>query len=192
MLLLGSRILDKAVMSLQTGTRLASIKAPLIDPANLKIVAYVLEGPLLSEQPSFLRTADVRELSSIGLIVDSSDEFVGMNDVIKLEELYNLGFSLIGMPVIDEMKRKIGKVEDYTIETESFVIQQLHIKRGILRGFTDTGALIHRSQIVEINDKNIIVHTTAKKLTPVMKNERTTAYINPFRSTAPQPEQIKR
>jgi uncharacterized protein YrrD len=189
MLLLGSRLLGTPVMSLQTGTRLALAKKALINPGDLKVIAYEVEGPLLSEKPSFLRTADIRELSSVGMIIDSADEFVALDDVIKIKELHDLGFLLIGMNVVDEHRHKLGKVEDYTLETGSFVIQQMTVKRGILRGITDTGLLIHRSQITEINDQNIVVKTTAKKITlePVKQAIRHD-YVNPFRGSAAQPE----
>lgn len=188
MLVLGSRLSDTPVMSLQTGTRLAKIGRAIIDPANLKVVAYEVDGPLLAEHPSFLRTDDVRELSNIGMIIDSNDELVGADDVIKIKELRKLGFPLVGMQVIDEHQHKLGKVEDYTVETGSFVIQQLNVKRSALKSLTDTGLLIHRSQITEINDQAIIVKSTKKKsVEPVMQATRHD-YVNPFRSPAPQPE----
>ncbi|HEY8886732.1 MAG TPA: hypothetical protein VIM31_04525 [Candidatus Microsaccharimonas sp.] len=191
MLVLGTRLKETPVMSLQTGTRLATIGTPLISPANLKIIAFELEGPLLTEKPSFLRVADIRELSGVGMIIDSSDELLALDDVIKIKELYELGFRLIGMNVVDEHKRKLGKVDNYTVETGSFVIEQLNVKHGILRGLTDTGTLIHRSQITEINDTTIVVKSTAKKITaePVMEAVRH-EYVNPFRRPAGQPEHI--
>jgi len=176
-------------MSLQTGTRLAKTVAPIIDPATLKIVAYEIDGPLLTDHPSFLRTDDIRETGAVGMIIDSTDELIGLSDVIKIEELYHLGFKLIGMNVIDEHKHKLGKVEDFTIETGAFVIQQLNIKRGLFKSFNDTGLLIHRSQITEINDNAIVVKSTAKKIhSPVMQATRTD-YVNPFRAPGPQPEE---
>ena len=187
MLLLGSRLIGVPIMGLQTGTKLAQTAAPIIDPANLKIVAYVVEGPLLAEKPSLIRIAEVRELSDIGMIIDSSDDFIGLDDVIKINKLYGLGFNLVGMAVVDELNHKLGKVEDYSLEASSFVIQQLHVKRGLVKSLTDTGLLIHRTQIVEINDRFIIVRTTAKKPEPIMQNERR-AFVNPFKPQSAQPE----
>lgn len=193
MLVLGSRLNDTPVMSLQTGTRLARTSRPIIDPSNLTIVAFEIDGPLISERPSLLRTADIRELGNVGMIIDSNDEIIGLHDVIKIEELYKLNFPLLGMAVIDEHKRKLGKVEDYTLETGNFVIQQLNVKRGILKAITDAGLLVHRSQIVEINDNEIIVKSPSKKSPePVMQASRR-EYVNPFRSSenptpAPIPE----
>ncbi len=177
-------------MSLQTGTRLAQTSTPLINPEDLKIIAFELEGPLLTEKPSFLRVADIREMSGIGMIIDSSDELIGLDDVIKIKQLYELDFNLIGMNVIDEHKHKLGKVANYTIETGSYVIQQLDVKQGIIRSLANTGVLIHRSQIIEINDNFIIVKSTAKKVTVIPTVEAPQRdFVNPFRQPSPQPEQ---
>lgn len=185
MLLLGSRLLHTPVMSLQTGGRLATIVKPIINPANLHIIAYEVDGPLLTENPSFLRTADIREYGNLGMIIDSTDELVGLHDVIQLEKLYSLGFPLIGMQVMDEHTHKLGKVDDYTLDTASFTIQQINVRRGIFSAFNDTGSLIHRSQIIEINDTAIIVKAASKKsVEPVMDSLRG-EFVNPFRQVKP-------
>lgn len=190
MLILGSRLLHTPVMSLQTGTRLAHTAKPVIDPANLRILAYEVEGPLLTEEPSFIRTNDIREYGRLGMIVDSNDELVGLNDVIQIRDIYKLGFGLIGHQVIDEQKRKLGKVDDYTLETGDFLIQQLNVRRGLIKGITDTGLLINRSQIVEINDTAIIVKApTVKSAEPVMQSMRG-EFVNPFRTGKPQAEAV--
>ncbi len=163
MLIIGTRLLNTPVMSLQTGGRLGVTQKPIIDPSNLKIVAFEVEGPLLSERPALLRVADIREMGKVGMIINSNDEIIGLNDVIKIEKLYKMDFSLINLPVIDDQRHRLGKVEDYTIDTDSFIIQQLTVKRGFFKGLTDTGLLISRSQIIEINDNEIIVRSTAQK-----------------------------
>jgi len=188
MLLLGSRLLNTPVMSLQTGTRLASTVRPLIDPANLRLLAYEVDGPLLAEKPSFVRTADIREYGRLGMIIDSNDELVGMDDVIQLKKLHELSFNLIGLNVIDEHKRKLGKVDDYTLDTSDFLIQQLNVKRGFIKGFTDTGLLVNRSQIIEINNTSVIVKApSVKSAEPVMQAIRG-EFVNPFRPAKPHPE----
>lgn len=194
MLILGSRLNDTAVMSLQTGGKLATTIKPIIDPANLHIIAYEVDGPLLSQRPSFLRTADIREYGRLGMIIDSSDELIGLEDVLKIEELYKLGFPLAGLPVYDERKHKLGKVNDYTVDTLQYTVQQLNVTKGFFRAIADTGTLIHRSQIVEINNKAIIVKTTAKKsVAPVMEAIRSEEFVNPFRKPvqAPEPETLQ-
>jgi uncharacterized protein YrrD len=177
------------IIGLQTGTHLATTKSPIINPSNLRIIAYEVEGPMLAERPSLIRIADVRELSDIGMIIDSHDEFIGVDDVISINKIYGLNFVLINMTVVDELKQKLGKVTDYSLDTDNFVIQQLNVKPGLIKSIADTELLIHRSQIVEINDYSIIVKAAAKKLNPIEKPAKLT-YINPFRAASPQTDSV--
>lgn len=193
MLILGSRLTNTPVMSLQTGTRLAHTQRPIIDPATLRILAYEVDGPLLTQKPSFVRTNDIREYGRLGMIIDSDDELIGLEDVINIKKIYDLQFPLNGIPVIDEHKRKLGKVEDYTLDTGDFVIQQINVRRGFLQGITDTGLLINRSQILEINNNSIIVKApSVRSAEPVMQAMRG-EFVNPFRTPKPQtgPETIR-
>ena len=192
MLLAGSRLINAPVMGLQTGGELARTERAIINPHTLEIMAYELSGSLLDQHPSLLRVVDVREFSDIGLIVDSSDEFVLPGDIIKLDEIYKLHFDLIGKPVIDLKKHKLGKVEGYTIETGGFVIQQLSVKRPLFKSLSDTHLLIHRSQIKEISDSQIVVESELRPVEPVLKTVHDT-YTNPFRKTSgPQVEHSDR
>lgn len=184
MIIAGSRLLDAPVMGLQTGGELARTVRAVVDPATLQILAYEVSGPL-THGTKLLRVADVREFSDIGIIVDSIDEFVAVEDVIKLHEIYALGFEPLGMAVTDEKRSKLGKVNGYTLETKTFTIQQLSVKRPLLRSLGDTELLVHRTQIIEINDKAIVVHSKAKVPEPRLEHIRT-SYVNPFRKTEPE------
>lgn len=189
MLILGSRYIGRPVMSLQTGARLGVTEKALIDPTNLTVAAFEIVGPLLTEHPTYLRVGDIREIASIGMIIDGNDELIGLDDVIRVKQLHDIDFELINMPVIDETKRRLGKVSDYTLESGSYVIEQIHVKRGIIRGITETSLLIHRAQVVRVTDNEIIVKTTAKKVAsePVTVARRHD-YVNPFRQSSPQTE----
>ncbi len=188
MLIQGSQLIDTPIMGLQTGTELAKISSAIINPHDLSIIAYEVTGANLDHHPSLLRTADIREVSDIGMIIDSNDEFIEVNDVIKIKDIYELHFQLIDKHVIDEKQNKIGKVTDYTLEVDGFVIQQLNIKRPLLKSFSDAELLVHRSQIIEINDTTIVIKSGAENARPVMRTAG--AYVNPFRQNPTQPEAV--
>ncbi len=190
MLISGSELLNTPVMSLQTGKELARTEAAIINPHNLTVIAYLLTGEYLDTSPSYLRTADIREIGGLGIIVDSSDEFIIPDDIITEKSIYELDFLLIDKPVIDDRRKKLGKVSDYTVDIDSFVIQQLSVKRPLLRSFTDDELLIGRRQIAEVTDAKIVVKSGK------IKSEKLTArasrhYVNPFRQNSPQPETAK-
>ena len=180
MILLASTLKNAPVMGIQSGSEIARTKAAIVDAAKLVVVAYDIESPLIAQSPLLLRTADIRELSDIGIIVDSEEEFIQPEDVVKLNEIYEKNFQLLGIAVLDEKRRKLGKVTDYTLETGGFVIQQLTVRRPLLKSLNDTELLIHRSQIIEINNDAIIVHSEAKVPEPEL-HEVVGSYVNPFR-----------
>ena len=157
MLTIADRFLGMPVMSLQTGAELARTVREVIDPRDLTIIAYELAGPMLDQTPSLLRVADIREIGSLGMIVDSVDELISPSDVIKIQQVYNYQFTLLDKIVVDEANHKLGKVTGYTLQAGNFVIQQLVVRRPFLKSFNDTELLVHRSQISKVTDDLITV-----------------------------------
>lgn len=188
MLIPHQRLLDTPVMSLQTGAELAVTHKILVDPRDLTICAYELTGPMLDQRPSFLRPVDVRELSNLGLIVDSSDEFVGLEDVILIKQVHDYDFNLVGLEVIDEKKKKLGKVIGFNVDSASFSVQQLVVKRPLLKSFGETELLINRTQVIEVRDTFVKVKSTS---TEEPNRQSVREYANPFRAGSVQPEAIE-
>lgn len=183
MLILSTKLQNISVMSLQTGSEIAKTSNPIIDPATLDIVAYHLAGRLLKSDDIVLLASDIREISDIGFIVDSADELVHKTDIVKLHDLLKLGFGLIDKTVIDDKGTKLGRIYDYAIDPMNFKVHQLHVKRPLMKSLQDSHLTINRSQIVEINNKNIVVQsaTLEKKAQPAVVSEN---FINPFRKPA--------
>ena len=191
--MLSQRLLEKPVMSLQTGTEIAHTKQAIIDPASLQVIGYFVESKIKKEDDLILKTQDIREVSQVGLIIDSIDEILSESDLLRIKEITKLQFALIGMLVIDEKKRKLGKVIDYGIDPRSFMIHQLHVKQPILKSFHVAEVLINRTQIVEINDNEIIVKEASvreaeKSKIPIASNAD---FINPFRSPQAENKELR-
>ena len=118
----------------------------------------------------------------MGMIVDSDEEFVEKDDVIKLKETIDLGFSLDNMKVVSKKKAMLGRIEDFIINTEDFQIMQLIVKRPIYKALIDPELVIGRSDIHEINDSEIIVKSEEGT---IMKKSGTLDFVpnfvNPFK-----------
>lgn len=184
MLITADRFLHMPVMSLQTGSELAHTISEVIDPRDLTIVAYELTGPLLDQDPTLLLVNDIREIGTLGAIINSSDELIAPSDVVRIKEIYDFQFQLRGKPVVDQQRKRIGKVTGYTIEAGHFTIQQLQIKRPLLKSFGDTEILVHRSQIAKVTDEFVMVKsaTVAHQVKP-RPIATLPSYDNPFRKT---------
>lgn len=189
MLVSGTQLIDMPVMSLQTGKELARTHTAIINPLNLTVIAYLVTGKTLDYDPSYLRIADIREISNIGIIINDSGEFIGEDDIVSDKKIYEMEFELHNKHVIDEHKKKVGKVSDYIIDIDSFVIQQLLVQRPLLQSFKDNELLVRRSQIIEVTDDLIVIQSGKHRDSAKLKKDK--RYTNPFRQSTPQPETIK-
>ena len=182
--MLNSKIENTPVMGLQTGSQLAIIGDAIIDPSNLQIIAYRLNNNTYTTEPQLVRIAELRELSRIGFIVDSGEDFIMEDDVIKIKEILDLGFNIVNMKVVDEKNNFLGKIVDFTFSLTSFTVQQLIIKRPLLKSFNTSELVVHRNQITAIDDEKITVksETETKPIKRVEETENFVPnYINPFR-----------
>ena len=181
MLIEGSKLLNYPILSLHTASKIAEVKALIIDPNFLKVVAFEI-NVASSKQRLFLETASVREFSKMGMIVDSDKEFVEQGDVIKLKEMIELGFTLENMKVLSKKKTMLGRVEDFMVTTDDFRVMQLIIKRPIYKSLIDPELVIGRSEIYEINDTEIIVKSEEST---IMKKsgalDFVPNFVNPFK-----------
>lgn len=174
-------------MSLQTGTKIAFISKAVVDPMELKISAFYLEDRFDKKAENFLMTKDIREFGPMGAIIDSSDELVNKDDVLSLQKLLDINMNLIGMQVIDENKKKLGKVSDFAINSKDFYIWQLHIAHGLIKSLSSVGSIIARSQIVEVTDSHVVVKPPEEKLPSGVKLKNQ-VFINPFATSSPPSE----
>lgn len=180
------------LMSLQTGTRLGTIDEAIIDPRQLRVLAYYVDGPNLDEHPSIIRIEDIREIGEVGFIIDSSDDITAPSDIIRLQEVIELNFALPGLRVVDEHKHGLGRVLDYNMDSQTFDVAQLRVRPPLIRMIGVSELLIHRDQIVKITNDRIVVKSTATRVQSVVDRHTPRAYTNPFRGTAPQPDRTTR
>lgn len=192
MLTFGERLLNTPVLSLQTGAELARTESAVINPRNLTIIAYYVTGAKLDFSPALLMTNDIREVADIGLIINSSDDFIAPGDIVTLKDIIDLHFTPIDLKVIDTEGRKLGKVTRYSIDAASFTIQQLHVMPPLLKTFVQGDFLVHRNQITAISNDTITVKAPTVTVEKQSRPSPHKAFAsNPFRSQHPEVEHRK-
>ena len=200
MLVIGSTMIGNSVLSLHIGGSIGVTKSAVIDPENLNIIAYTVDGPIIkndSEVGNVLDVNDVRELSTEGLIINSADVLVKREDVIRVDEVMKLNFNLVGLKVVTKDGKKIGKVVDYTFDSNSFMVYQLIVQRPIgFASINDPHLTINRSQIVEIDDYTVTIKHDKEQVKVVeKKNKKAEAeefkpnFVNPFRKPSYAPDE---
>lgn len=186
MLVLSSKLrLDFPVLSVHLGRKIAGTASAIVDPEQLRVIAFRLKGDIEKdpEAGDILMIEDVREVSKQGLIIDSVDRLVEAEEVVKLKKILALNFDLLGLKVVTRKGKDIGKVIDYTIDTGSFMVFQLIVKKPFWASFEEGELTINRSQIVEIDDYKITIKNDKEEV-KVGKSAETNFkpdFINPFR-----------
>ena len=183
MLITSSRLLGTSVLSLQTGAPVGHINEIIINPDTLKIVAFRLESHLVSKTGnSILDINSIREYSDYGMVIDSIEELVADDDIIRISEVLALNFDLIDLKVETKKHSRLGKIIEYTLDSNDFVIQQIIVKRPTLKAFLDPELTISRKEIIEITNEKVIVKDEEKVLKKrAEKEDFIPNFVNPFR-----------
>ena len=183
MLVVGSKLIGMAVMSVHVGGEIARVKTPIVDPAGLRVIGYELTGPLLrGMKEQILLTDDVREYGRLGLIIDSRDELVAQEDVVRIDEVMKLNFDLVGLKVVTKKGQRLGKVSDYLLDTSDFLIAKIIVQRPIVKSLLDPELVIDRVEIIEIDDYKLVVKDEEAKLkVKEKKMQFAPNFVNPFR-----------
>jgi sporulation protein YlmC with PRC-barrel domain len=185
MILNSSKLIGSSILSLHLGAPIGKVVSEIIDPNDLKIIALKINGPQTGNGNfgDILDVRNIREYADIGMIIDSIDELVSYGDIIKIDKVIDLNFSVIGLEVKTKSGAKLGKVIDYTYDPGTMMLMQFTVKRPFIKSFIDPELIINRYDIVEINDYEIIVNDEnrkAEKAAP-KKEEFVPNFVNPFR-----------
>ncbi len=154
---------NRDVLSLRTGRPVGHAFSPVINPNNLKIEGWYATK-VGNKDPMVLPTGQIRDLIAKGLVVDDHDSITHPDDLVRMKKILEINYELIGKPIVTESKKKLGKVQDYSVDDQSMYIQKLYVTQNILRGINKSQLLIDRDQVIEITDKKIIVKDLSEKV----------------------------
>lgn len=158
-----SQLQTMPVVSLQTGSSVAWINEPIIESSKLEIMAFLCEA-VERKTNVILMIRDIRQLSPDGIIVDSEDELADPEDIVRLKSMLNKSFNPLGKHVVSDAGRKLGIVDDYTVNLDTNRVQKLHVRQPLLRSWLGQGLLIDRTQIIDISPRQITVRDAAVKM----------------------------
>jgi uncharacterized protein YrrD len=159
MLQLSNSLQNVPVMSLRTGSQVATAVAPIINPNNLKIEGFWCqdEGTRL-----VLVTQDIRDTLPQGFVVNDHENLAEAEELVRLKDIISINFQPAGKQVLTVSKEKVGKVVDYAFESTTFYIQKLYVGQPILKSLASGQLSVDRTQIVEITPKKIIIQEILK------------------------------
>lgn len=161
MLRLSESLFNRPVMSLRTGQPVATAREPIINPNNLKIEGFYCNDRF-SKEELVLLYQDIRDVIAQGFVVDDHDVLTPSEELVRLKDIMQISFTLIGKPVVTISKERVGKVSDFATELETMYVQKIYVSQSLLKSLAGGNLGIDRSQINEITDRRIIINDLLK------------------------------
>jgi sporulation protein YlmC with PRC-barrel domain len=154
---LASKLIGLPILSLQNAESITQVKAIIMEIKSLEVVALACQPrPRLGKRPVLLMR-DVRQVAIDCLLVNTEDDIAEAEEVVRLAPLLKRNFVPQGISVVTDLHRRVGRVEDYTINLETYHLQKLYVRRPILRSWMGSSLIIDRAQILEVSEREIIV-----------------------------------
>jgi len=157
MYILASKLQNLPVMSLQTGQPIAVAERPVINPMNLEVMAVRCAVGKMRRGQGVVLMRDIRQFSSDCLIIDSFDEIEDPNEIVRLSNVAERNFNPMGKMVVSESGQRLGKVEDYTINLKTSMLQKLYVHQSLMKSILFNSLVIDRTQIIEVTTKRFTV-----------------------------------
>jgi uncharacterized protein YrrD len=164
MYVLAKQLSALPVMSLQTGQAIAVVVEPIINIADLEVMALrcqVNNG--LRGQEGVILMRDIRQFATDCLIVDSFDEIEDPQEIVRLRSVLEEQFSPLENLVVNESGHRLGKVDDYTINLKTFLLQKLYVHQSLMKSILFNNLVIDRTQIIDVAPKRFVVRDATEK-----------------------------
>lgn len=169
MLILSAKLKDQPVLSLRTGGEVAQAIGPIINPNNMLVLGFYCHDKFSNNQ-LILLSQDVREHIRQGFVVNDHEVLAEPEDLVRFEEVLAIEFDPIGKLVVTDHHRKLGKVTDYAVDSDSLYVKKLYVAPRLLKSLTGSQLSIDRSQILEVTDKHIVVKEATEKVEKPVTN----------------------
>ncbi|MDP9129903.1 MAG: hypothetical protein M3N35_05910 [Candidatus Binatota bacterium] len=163
MLQLSASLLNRSVLSLRTGSPIATVNSAIINPDNLKVEGFYCQDHFDKKQQLVLLVQDIRDIIPQGYVVNDHDVLAEPDELVRLKKVMDLDFELIGKQVVTVDKQKVGKASDYATEMSTMYIQKIYVAQSILKSLTGGSLSIDRTQINEITPRRIIINELLNK-----------------------------
>lgn len=168
MYVLASQLRNLPIVGLQTGQEVGTVMRPLVRADSLDIPAlYCKIHGGRPEKRYVILMRDIRQHANDCVIVDSHEDIEEAGEIVRLQQAINNDYDPINKLVVNEDGTRLGRVEDYTLNIGSHRIQKLYVHQPFWRSILFHNLVIDRSQIIDINTKQITVRDASiKQLLP--------------------------
>ena len=70
---------------------------------------------------------------------------------------------LINLPVYTQSGQHLGRIDSFDIDLETHTITHYYVKTGLIKGLWHQQLIIHKSQVISITEKKMVVEDNIKR-----------------------------
>jgi len=151
MILKYSQIIGKPVMELRAQSYLGQVSDISLTKSNMKIASMIVREVFFWPAKKAITESDIVEITIDAVIINSENDLSLIRELPRVQESLLTGFSGIGQKVVTKSKKYIGKVYDYTFDSDSKFMINLYVRS------TFSERIISRAAITDTKHNRIII-----------------------------------
>ena len=136
----------------ETGHYAGRVSDVVVDPDTGKVLGFLVG----SKRQKIVASADILFWNQRVIIHDMSDIF-DLEEIIKIEKIVKNNIPIINNKVVTKSGMQLGKVYDFAIHPQLFVLTKVFVTKSFLGVFGYDRKMIAHKNILEIKKDMIIV-----------------------------------
>ena len=153
-----SKIIGTAVFNDSTRP-ITSVKDLIIDPETGKILAFVVN----INKKMIVTPMDILSWQE-NIKVHNGEAVINANEVLRVENVLNNQINILKNKVYTKNGEYLGKVIDYTVDNQSYLLKNLFVSKGFLGLIRYQSRIIPYKNIIEIKREKIVAKDSLKKI----------------------------
>jgi uncharacterized protein YrrD len=151
MLLELSKTKNLPVGALNEQKAVGLVEMPVVFADDAKVIGFLVKMKGVFQGKKVVSFSDVVDLDTKGLVINSADSLLAVDEILRIKDILKSGFKLVGLPARTKNKKYIGRISDVVIETTSGDIIRLYVQSLFDQ------RIFERSMIHDITSKEVIL-----------------------------------
>lgn len=151
MLIEAKNILDLPIATIDEKAKIGLVKQIVVDKKNAKVLGFIVHiNSFLFGKNLFLSESDVLDIDSNGLTTQNKENLIDPQEVMRVKKIIDERFNIFGLDAITKSKKRLGKISNFVIETQTLQIVKFYINTMF------ENKIINFDKVYKITKKEII------------------------------------
>lgn len=146
-----------SVGALEESSMVGKVYRLAIDPLEQKLIGFSVKTGGYFSKIYIVSMMDVVDIDKNGVVINSKSSMLDRGEVVRIDDILEKKFSIIGLRIVDKKGAKIGRVQDAVVDTTTGDIVRIYSSSFASR------RIFERSQIEEITFFEVVVKKDLKE-----------------------------